>query len=248
MFNVLIAEDEKPSLDHLMTMLKEIDNSLHVVATLDSVEQTITWLKTHPKPSLIFMDVKLKDGISFSVFEQVLVSTPVIFTTGYDDYLVQAFEFNGIDYLLKPLNKEKLSKALEKFRNLQAHFLADYSFLRQLKEGRKNRISVKRGTELRSVKHEDVACFFTENKVVFLITGENEKYVVNKTLRDLEDELDPSVFFRANRKFIVNIDHVKKVRQLSRSQLQVELFISLSEAIIVSQENAAEFKDWLDSI
>lgn len=252
MFNVLIAEDEKPSSDNLVAMLNDIDRSFTVAAIVQSIPDTILWLLSHPKPSLIFMDIQLKDGLSFSIFQQVNISSPVIFTTGFDHYLIEAFEHNGIDYLLKPLNKMKLAKALDKFKNLQNHFVANYSFLAEQfnhsREPKRNRIAVKRGTELRSVKHEDVAYFFTENKIVFLVTKENEKYLVNKRLRDLDEELDNAVFFRVNRKFIINIDHVKKVKQLDRSQLQVELLLPLNEPIIISQENASEFKQWLDQL
>jgi len=252
MFNVLIAEDEKPSSDNLVATLNDIDKSFKVVAVVESIQDTILWLVSNPKPSLIFMDIQLKDGLSFSIFQQTNISSPVIFTTGFDNYLIDAFENNGIDYLLKPLNKIKLAKALQKFKNLQNHFVADYSFLPyQLNHSlqpKRNRIAVKRGTELRSVKHEDVAYFFTENKIVFLVTKENEKYLVNKRLRDLNEELDNTIFFRVNRKFIINIDHVKKVKQLDRSQLQVELLLPLNEPIIISQENAAEFKHWLDNL
>jgi DNA-binding LytR/AlgR family response regulator len=252
MFSVLIAEDEKPSSDNLVAMLKEIDKTIHVAAVVQSVRETIQWLQTNARPALIFMDVKLKDGLSFSIFQHVTVTTPVIFTTAFDDYLVEAFEHNGIDYLLKPLNKIKLVKAVEKFKGLQAHFLFDYlpliDHMNEAKGSKKNRISAKRGTELRSIKYEDVAYFFTENKIVFLVTKENEKYLVSKRLRELEDELDPLKFYRANRKYIINIDHVRKAKQLNRSQLQIELLIPMTESIIVSQENSAAFREWLDSI
>lgn len=252
MFNVLIAEDEKPSSDNLVAMLNDIDKAFRVLAIVETIEDAAFWLSSNPKPSLIFMDIQLKDGLSFSIFQEVQISTPVIFTTGFDHYLIDAFEHNGIEYLLKPLNKTRLVRALEKFKNLQHHFIADYSFfssqLKYTREPKRNRIAVKRGTELRSIKHEDVAYFFTENKIVFLVTRENEKYLVNKRLRDLNEELDNTIFFRVNRKFIVNIDHVKKVRQLDHSQLQVELFLPLNEPIVISQENAADFKHWLDSL
>jgi len=252
MFNVLIAEDEKPSSDNLVAMLNDIDKNFRVIAVTQSIHETIQWLLSNAKPSLIFMYIQLKDGLSFSIFQHINISSPVIFTTGFDNYLINAFDHNGIDYLLKPLNKTKMAKALEKFKGLQNHFIADYSILtgqfNHSRETKRNRIAVKRGTELRSVKHEDVAYFFTENKIVFLVTKENEKYLVNKRLRDLDEELDNTVFFRVNRKFIINIDYVKKVRHLDRSQLQVELLLPLNESIIISQENAAGFKQWLDSI
>jgi two-component system LytT family response regulator len=173
----------------------------------------------------------------------------VIFTTAYDKYLTQAFEYNSIDYLLKPINPDKLRNAIKKYKNLQSHFVNNHSSLLEFlnnQDKKKSRILVKKGTEYQTVRVEDIAYFFTEHKLVFLVDKENRKYLAEKNnLGELEEELDKNLFYRANRKFIINANYVRRFKPLERSKISVELVLVVNEEIIISQENAASFKKWM---
>jgi two-component system LytT family response regulator len=173
----------------------------------------------------------------------------VIFTTAYDKYLTQAFEYSSIDYLLKPINPEKLKNAIKKYKNLQNHFVNNHASLLEFlnnQDKKKSRILVKKGIEYQTVRVEDIAYFFTEHKLVFLVDKENRKYLAEKNnLGELEEELDRNLFYRANRKFIINANYVRRFKPLERSKISVELVLAVNEEIIISQENAASFKKWM---
>jgi two-component system LytT family response regulator len=196
------------------------------------------------------MDIQLSDGLSFNIFNSLNISCPVIFITAYDKYLTEAFEYNSIDYLLKPIVPAKLKAAIRKYKKLQTHFVSNYSALtehfQRSQDKKISRIVVKRGLEFQTVRLEDVAYFFTEHKLVFLVDKENRKYLADRSnLSDLEEELDPKLFHRVNRKYIINANYIRRFKPLDRSKINVELLMNVNEEIIVSQENASSFKKWI---
>ncbi len=252
MINAIIIEDELPALEHLKYNLQLTREPVNIIGTFDSVEDSVDWLRSNPPPQLIFMDIQLKDGNSFSIFEQVKVSTPIIFTTAFDNYLIKAFEQTSIEYLLKPINEPELSKAINKYKDLKSHFLGDYDNLLGFLSGKtgnvKKRIVARRGIEHQSIPVSQVAYFYTDQKITFLITREGNKLLMDRTLKELEEELDPAVFFRANRKFIVSIDYIKSYKPIDKIKILVELSVSVPHEIIVSQESAIDFRKWVTAL
>ena len=249
---VLIIEDEKPAYENMVEELQAIDKDISVMAGCNSVDEGIRWLNKNPQPDLILMDIQLSDGLSFNIFKSCHITCPVIFTTAYDKYLTQAFEYSSIDYLMKPINQDKLRNAIRKYKNLQSHFVNNHSSLYDYlnnQEKKKSRILVKRGMEFQTVRVEDVCYFFTEHKLIFLVDKENRKYMAEKSnLSELEEELDRKIFYRANRKYIINANYVKRFKPLERSKISVELVLPVTEEIIISQENSASFKKWIGEI
>lgn len=251
--NVLIIEDERPAYECLLSELRAIEDNVNVVASLSCVRDTVDWLNHHPSPDLIFMDVQLSDGPSFNIFKACTVTCPIIFTTAYDKYLTQAFEYNSIDYILKPIDQEKLKGAMKKYNGLKQHFLGNYSslfnYMSNTQEKKRSRIIVKRGMEFQAIRTEDIVYFFTEHKLVFLVDKDNRKYMAEaNNLAELEIELDTNMFYRANRKYILNANFIRRFKPLERSKISVELTLPLDEEIIVSQENSSAFKKWISEI
>jgi len=252
MIKAIIIEDEKTALDNLQHTIRLTKEPISVIATLETVEESVEWLTNNPPPDLIFLDIQLKDGVSFSIFEQIKVSSPIIFITAFDTFMVKAFEQTSIEYLLKPISEQELSKAITKYKNLKNHFLNNYenllAYLAEKDAGKKSRIVVKKGIEFQSIVLDEVAYFFTEQKISFLITKEGKKFLVDKNLKELEDELDPKRFYRANRKYIININYVKSYKAYDKIKILVELTIPVSEDIIVSQESAVDFRKWIAAL
>jgi DNA-binding LytR/AlgR family response regulator len=250
--NVLIIEDEKPAFENLVEELLQADENIQTISSCSSVDESVNWLNNNEQPDLILMDIQLSDGLSFNIFKSCNITCPIIFTTAYDKYLTQAFEYNSIDYLLKPIAQHKLRTAIRKYRNLQTYFVNNHSALFDYlnnHDKKKSRIIVKKGLEFQTVRLEDVAYFFTEHKLIFLVDKDNRKYLADKNnLADLEEELDKKIFYRANRKYIINANYIKRFKPLERSKISVELILSVNEEIIVSQENAASFKKWIGEI
>ena len=253
---VLIVEDELPAFCNLAEELHVIDEKIDVVAGCSTVEETVRWLHDNPHPDLILMDVQLSDGLSFSIFKTCKITCPVIFTTAFNKYLTEAFQFSSIDYLLKPISQDRLSNAIQKYKTLQAHFvgISDNSddhhnplpdFITR-SDRKRSRILVRKGAEFQTVRIEDAGYFFTEHKLIFLVDKENRKYMAEKSnLSELEDELDKNLFYRANRKYIINANYIKRFKPLEKSKISVELTLPVNEEIIISQENSASFKKWI---
>jgi DNA-binding LytR/AlgR family response regulator len=250
---VLIVEDERPASENLVEELQAIDDSIDVVAGCNSVEETIRWLNKNPLPDLILMDIQLSDGLSFNVFKACEITCPVIFTTAYDKYLTQAFEYSSIDYLLKPISQDKLKNAIRKYKALRNHFVGSHEYAGNhtlpdylIQDRKKSRILVRKGVDFQAVRVEDAGYFFTEHKLIFLVDKENKKFMAEKNnLSELEEELDKNIFYRANRKYIINANYIKRFKPLERSKISVELTLPVSEEIIISQENSASFKKWI---
>jgi DNA-binding LytR/AlgR family response regulator len=256
---VLIVEDEKPASENLVEELQAIDDKIDVVAGCYSVDETVRWLNKNPQPDLILMDIQLSDGLSFNIFKACEVTCPVIFTTAYDKYLTQAFEYSSIDYLLKPISQDKLKNAIRKYKSLRNHFASSREYANGHHNGNgqsgeyyshsdriRSRILVRKGVEFQAVRVEDAGYFFTEHKLIFLVDKDNRKYMAEKNnLSELEEELDKNIFYRANRKYIINANYIKRFKPLERSKISVELTLPVNEEIIISQENAASFKKWI---
>ena len=245
---VLIIEDEKPAAEKLKKAIQKIDPAISIESTLGSVRDAVIWMQNNPVPELVFMDIELSDGLSFKIFEQVKIGCPVIFTTAYDEYWQEAFEHNSIDYLLKPVKQEKLEAAIKKYEQLKKYFTGNFQQLlqwqQQPQQAYKKRFLVKKGNDYITVKTEDIAYFYATHKLVCMVEKEGQKFILDKSLADLEKELEPAMFYRVNRKYLVNINAIKKIKSYPKSKLQLELSPSVAEEIIVSQENAAVFKEW----
>jgi DNA-binding LytR/AlgR family response regulator len=254
MLNIMIIEDEQPAVENLLTELKQVDTAHNIVAILHSVEESIRWFKRKPSElDVVFMDIHLADGLSFNIFNEIEINTPVIFTTAFDKYLMESFQYNGIDYLLKPICPEKLKQSLAKFKNLKTYFTSNVLKMLAIpnneKPAVKDRIIVKKGIEFQSIKTEDVAFFYTEHKLVFLVDKEGKKFMTHaNNLSELMVQLNNRMFYRANRKYIVNINYIKKYKPANRVKLEVDLVIPISEPIIISQENTSDFKQWIENL
>lgn len=250
MTKAIVIEDERLASQYLISKLRELAPDIAVEKTLTDVAESIHYFSGNPAADVIFSDVQLSDGLSFSIFEKVMVNMPVIFITAYDKFLVKAFECNAIDYLLKPVSDEDLLKAVNKYRKLQQHFsTGNYpmldTVLQQLSGKKQQRIIVKRGQEHLFILLEDVVLFYTENKIVYIIDKSGKKFLVDKNLSDLEEEVDSTIFFRANRQYLVNINYVKGYKIYERVKLQLELHTALNHCIVISQETAPLFKKWI---
>jgi DNA-binding LytR/AlgR family response regulator len=246
----IIIEDEKPAAEKLLSLLALSDQPVTVDVVLGSVQEAIGWLQQHPTPELIFMDIELSDGLSFKIFEAINVECPVIFTTAYDEYWQEAFEYNSIDYLLKPLKVEKLEAALKKYQKLKQHFTGNYQSLANwsstaTQSGFKKRFLVKRGTDYISIKAEEVAYFYATHKLVCMVDSSGQKFIMDQSLADIETQVDPAVFYRVNRKYLVNMSAIKRIKTYPKSKLMLEVAPLVTEDIIISQENAAAFKQWM---
>ena len=249
---VIIIEDEKPSARRLQRMVNQLD--LEVDVLLHSVEESIQWFKENPHPDLIFLDIQLSDGLSFEIFESVKIESAIIFTTAYDEYALKAFKLNSIDYLLKPIDEDDLEQAVKKFKSRipkQEQVVLDFDEIKNLlinplDRTYKKRFSVQVGQHLKLINSEDVECFYSENKGTYLHTTSGRNYLLNSTLDQLEQELEPQAFFRINRKFIVNIDAIQDMVNYTNSRLEIKLNSYKDEQVIVARERVKTFKDWLE--
>lgn len=247
----IIIEDEKPAAEKLVKAIAKADASINVITVCNSIQSAVGWLKSNSMPDLIFMDIELTDGLSFKIFEKINISCPVIFCTAYDEYWQKAFENNSIDYLLKPIRQEKLEAALGKYDMLKKYFSQNLSNLlntqKQSGGEYKKRFLVKRGTDYFSIKTEDIAYFYAAHKLVCMVGNKGQKFILDQSLSDIEKQLDPSQFYRVNRKYLVQMNAIKKIKTYPKSKLQLELEPAIADEIIISQENASAFKTWIES-
>lgn len=251
---VIIIEDEAPALSRIKKMVYELEPSIEIIATADSIEQAVSVIKENSQVDLILMDIELADGQSFEIFNLVTVQSPVIFTTAYDEFALKAFKVNSIDYLLKPIDKEELQKAFNKYKMLQKNnnvvdvSLQMQELLHNLKQptgAYKNRFLVKQGQKLISIATDNIAYFFTQDKLCYVQTNAGSKYVIDYTLDELTGMLNPALFFQLNRQTIASIACIQSVHTYFNGKLKVELKPLLSNEVVVSRERASEFKDWL---
>lgn len=243
--NIIIIEDELPAKAKLISMLQVIDPSIRVVAELGSVKESLEWLSKNIEPELAFVDIQLSDDHSFEIFRKHPVKFPVIFTTAYDKYILESFEFNSIDYLLKPITEEKLKRSLDKIQKLEQHFFqGNVLKLIQQQSPAKGRVVARKGTEFVALSVDEIAYFFTDHKIVFVRDFQGRQMIVDKNLSELESELDPKMFFRINRKFIVNQKAIDRFKP-DTGKIQIFLRPEIKEEVYVSKETAPEFRKWI---
>jgi DNA-binding LytR/AlgR family response regulator len=249
---VLIVEDEPLAAERLQLLLLQTDPAAQVIGVLDSIEEVVNFFNAGGKPDLLFLDIELSDGRSFAIFDRITINIPVIFTTAYDQYALDAFQFLSIDYLLKPLEAESLRRALSKFNRLSNG--VDKNELQILRERldyrRKNfkeRFVIRAGNKLQFKTTRDVAYFFADGKMVYLVTKvENRKYLVDHTLEEIEQMVDPDCFFRISRKFIICVDALYEVKTLLSGKLEIRMNQGCEHDLSVSRERAGDFKVWLN--
>ncbi len=249
----LIIEDEPAAARRLEKMILAIEPQLEIVGPLDSVAASIHWFQHNPMPDLVFLDIHLGDGISFGILEKVDVACPIIFTTAYDEYAIQAFKHNSIDYLLKPVKKEELLFSMEKFKKHQPQGQPPMPDLKSLLDNLmappnsfKKRFIVNYGDKIRAIDIQDIAYFFILEKSTFLITHQNDSFGVNYSLDQLESLLNPDKFFRINRKFIISFKAIKSMWVWSRSRVKLQLAPESPEEVVVSTDRSTPFKEWLN--
>ncbi len=253
--DILIIEDEILASERLQILIKNYDPTINIVGSLESVEEAIQWLSTKKHPDLLLVDIQLADGHSFDIFKKVPTSKPIIFTTAYDQYALEAFQLLSIDYVLKPVTAEALSNAFNKYKSLTQNNNTQNNFdevLAYVKENLtskfKNRFLAKVGQRVYFIPVHEVAYFVADDKIVHLVTRDGKRYIKNATIEKLEKIVDPKLFFRANRKIILHIDAIEQIKPYDNNRLLVVLKnINPAEEIIISREKTPDFKAWADN-
>ncbi|HET8737785.1 MAG TPA: LytTR family DNA-binding domain-containing protein [Pricia sp.] len=248
----IVIEDEKPAARRLSRLLKNLE--VEVATMLHSVEESIAWFRNNEHPDLIFLDIQLSDGLSFEIFDAVEVQSAIVFTTAYDEYALQAFKLNSIDYLLKPIDNGELEVAVTKYRRLRPErqkITLDFEDIKKLladplEREYKKRFTAKVGQHIKIINADEVECFYSENKGTYAATIDGRNYLLDTTLEHLERELEPESFFRVSRKFYVNIAYIKDIVSYTNSRLKIKLDRFSEQEIIVSRERVMDFKLWLD--
>jgi len=247
--NVLIVEDEKPNADRLKRFIGELRPDYYISNPLESIADAVSWLQNNPHPDLLFMDIRLSDGLSFEIFDRVKISCPIIFTTAYDEYAVRAFKFNSVDYLLKPIDKDELENAMLKLEGYEQEVqpsIEELLFLlkRDQREYR-TRFLLPFRDGYKTLLVSDVEYFYLDQKIIYarLIQGTEE--ILSQSMEELEQQLDPKVFFRANRQIILHIDSVSQIVNSFNGRLKVTLKKSRNTEIYISRDKAPQFKTWM---
>lgn len=240
----------------LRDLLQEIEPDLEILDSLDSVETSVAWLSDHEHPDIIFMDIQLSDGLSFEIFKQVDVNSFVIFTTAYDEYAIQAFKVNSIDYLLKPIRHNDLKRAIEKskefFRRMNPVVRTDIDFdtlIRTINDAQavfRSRFLIQQGSSYIKLPVKAIAYFYSKDKITYAVSFNEEKHILDITMEQLEEQLNPSLFYRANRQIILNVDAIVRIHNYFNGKLKVDVKPTYSEDITISRLKAKNFKQWLD--
>ncbi len=252
---ILIVEDEELAVKKLQKTLLSIDRMVEVVGVTDSIKSTVDYLKQNSPPDLILMDIELADGQSFEVFNMVPVKNPVIFITSYDEYALKAFKVNSVDYLLKPVQKDELEAALNKYKELNTtdntknssdinNLIKELQSKLQPKEYRK-RFLVKQAQKLVSIEVDDIAYFYSDGRLNFFKTRDNKKFIVDYTMDELSDMLDPEKYFRISRSFYVSVDSIDQIHDYFGNRLLLNLTPALDKEALVSREKVMDFKKWM---
>lgn len=249
--NILITENENPAVEGLVSLLQKIDPDINIIGITQSVESTINWFQSNPNPDLIFMDIQLDDGLCFELFETIKIDIPVIFTTAYDEYMLSAFKVNSVDYLLKPIEEKKLRRSIEKFKTI--HYNASINsevikqLLNELNKGYKSRFLIKVGENYKSIPDKEIACFYILERATFLRTSADKDYAVDYSLDNLQEMINPDIFFRINRNCIININEINNMLSYSSSRLKINMKSNKPiYDLIVSKDKVREFKKWID--
>lgn len=247
---VLILEDERLASEKLARMLQEAEPRTAIVAQIASVAEAVQWLQSHPHPDLILSDIQLLDGLCFDIFRQVRVDKPVIFTTAYDQYAIQAFEVNSIGYLLKPVKPENLKASLQKWQSLTTASAADYSevlkYLKTAQREYKSRFMVRLGQKIVALTVDKIAYFFSEQKLTYIVTTDNKRFPMDQPLDEIMDVLDPRIFFRINRQYIITFTSIAEIHPYFKGRVKLMLQPQATEDVIISAERTPEFKRWID--
>ncbi|MCI4669779.1 MAG: LytTR family DNA-binding domain-containing protein [Bacteroidia bacterium] len=253
---VLIIEDEPLAAERLIQLIHQYESHIEILDILDSIESAVEWFQENPTPDLVFQDIELADGSSFRIFEQIKAKPPVIFVTAYDAFALQAFKANSVDYLLKPIDFEELANAMDKFvkvfweKNRKQRLPFDIEALADAIQGKtqtfKERFVVKKGEFIHPIPVSDILYFYSEDKVSFIRTRKNERYILDETLNEIEDKLDPKEFFRVNRQFLCRFEAIKEIVAFSQRRLKLSIEFAEEKEILVSRERIRDFKNWLD--
>jgi DNA-binding LytR/AlgR family response regulator len=251
--NILIIEDEPQAADRLSKLVMQIKSDSNILSKIDSVKKSVAWLKSNPKSDLIFMDIQLADGLSFEIFDQVEVSSPVIFTTAYNEYALKAFKVNSIDYLLKPVDKDELVASFKKLETLTSAPASSTKMMESITKAMqmltkkyKERFVIKIGEHLKSIEVAEILFFYSLEKATFAQTKDGRKHILDFTMDQLEGLIDPSQFFRINRKYFVSAHSIQDMISYTNSRLKLVLRTSDDADIVVARERVQEFKEWLD--
>jgi DNA-binding LytR/AlgR family response regulator len=247
MINVIIIEDESFAFEKLKILLKSSGFEVNILGYAGSIESAIKLIKSHESIDLAFLDIQLADGISFSIFNKINIRFPVIFTTAYENYAIRAFKHHSIDYLLKPIRKVDLITALQKFQSFKLpDYISSNLIKDQFAKPLKQRFAVKIGDYIKIINIENIACFYSSNKTSYILNNESRSYIISYPLDDIDNMLDEKLYFRVNRKFIININFIKNIISYTNSRLKIELICKTDEEIIVSRERVKEFKKWIE--
>ena len=247
----IIVEDELIAAQNLQRLIEQVNQNIEIIATLKSIAATVKWFSTNPNPDLIFMDIHLSDGSSFSIFEKVKITAPVIFTTAYDEYALKAFEVNSIGYLLKPINIKELERAIEKFSRFNSNEIMIKNMLNMFKQEKKDYKSIfliPYKDKFIPLPVNDIAYIYSENKIARIVTFNNRTFNEFKSLDELQRQIDPEKFFRANRQFIIAHKAIKDISAWFDSKLSINLTVETPEKIIISRPRTSEFKEWYTKI
>jgi len=251
---ILLIEDESLAAEKLKSLILDINPEADILAIIDSVDGAIDWFKNNSCPNLVITDIHLADGLCFNIFSEISTQCPIIFATAYDKYAIQAFEVNSIDYLLKPVQKERLEQALNKYTQLnqsqnteQAGLYAEFQkILSQQNKNYKTRFLCKLGNKIKSIPTENIAYFYSQDKMTFIVDKNNQRLPVNNTLDEIDQMIDPSSFFRLNRKYISNFEAIAEIHPYFKGRLKLRLNPGTADDIVVSTEKSPLFKAWLD--
>jgi DNA-binding LytR/AlgR family response regulator len=248
----IIIEDEELAARRLKALIAECDPDIEVLATLESIADSVEWFRKNPAPDIIFLDIHLEDGLSFAIFDEVKINVPIIFTTAFDEYAIKAFKLKSIDYLLKPILKDDLCRAIVKYREWQGDKkqLVDLSELMQIiapkKQCYRERFSVTVGDKLRTIDVKDMAYIFSASSITFATTYDKHQYTLEQSIDKTSEELNPSDFFRINRQYLISHKSIVNVHVYPKSRLKVELNPPVKEMVFVSIDKVTDFKKWLD--
>lgn len=245
---ILICEDEAPASKQISKHIKAVQKDAEIVAAVETGEEALSEIRKHDL-DLIFMDVELADGPCFETLDNIEINTPIIFTTAYDEYALKAFKLNSIDYLVKPITRDDIAKGLEKYKRVKKTFEKGpaFKFAKEIlnENNYKDRFLVKLGRKLFPLKVDEIAYFIASDKLVWLVTNQKKKYIINFTLTELEEMLNPELFFRLNRQFIAHINSVKDLEPYFKGQVTVNLTPPVEYEIIISRNKTPELKEWL---
>lgn len=253
---ILLIEDEPLVAKNLENLVKQLEPNAVLLATIGSVKESLDWFKTNAEPDLILSDIQLSDGVSFDIFQEIQPQCPIIFTTAYDEYAIRAFKLNSIDYLLKPIDKDELRSAFEKFNKLSnstnnrfqeqlSHLLIDLEN-RSTSPKFKTRFTAHFQRNIVAVTTERIACFYRD-EVIWIQTTENQRLITDyNSLDEIEELLNPEGFFRANRQFIVNKDTIESYRTHFTGKIELKLVVTTKDEVVVSKEKAHQFRGWFE--